>query len=1159
MSAERLIDLIDERQLLNARLVEKLREKVAQSNETMSAAALAKFLVVKKHLASSQAAELVNEAVSFKPLPQPPAAEDSDSHRPGDSSIFGNEFAEFAPASKEEEVFTLTPIDSGLDQEDSIPQLDSSILSAPPIGGIEQMTPEESFSQPASLLTEPEQRVAAPASPMRASRDRAKVSAIGTPQATSPGLRKKSKKKNQWDSPMFLIGGGVLVLLLICGATVALILNRRGGDEKLAEARQYRDAGAFPAAITSYKEFVDGYSTDASWNDARMELLLVKLRQAVESGGDLLPALKIAQTELPALESDKSFDQQKLAEARPELADILPRIATGLAAQADAATDPQVAQSIAQSAADALVLCRNAKYVSKELRNDAALGEVEAKLARVSRRQETRGDLAKGLDEIKAAITAGDPRAAYAAHRKLLEQHPELAADESLQAIIIEASAAELAGIKLVADEHAAETTERKTPWLAMLSTGNRQVIADAPATGVFPARIDGALDAFDVATGRLLWRRYVGFATGLPPVSVQESVLAFDTKHQELLCLAAQSGKLLWRQEIGEPVSAPLVVGEQVFVAAESGRLYVIELATGVRKGYLQFAQPLHTPPTVDRTGKRLYLTGDHSSIYSISLADLKCQGVFHLGHSSGSIRVPPVQILGRLAVLENDGVATSRLRILSLNEDGAVDKVETERRLQGLAASPPLVTGRRLIVVTDRGELDAYDLATTEGENALTQVATREATSREPLVRHVLLTQGAVWVGDNQLTKFAVLPTGNRLPVVTIDDSFVRSTFDHPMALFGSVLVHVRRVDGQAGVVVTAIDAESGRTLWKNELAVPPASTPIVDAANRTLALADVNGLVYRFDDAALRARVQDEPLSPATGASRGAKLTSGVDLGAGRAAFAAPGDGEQLVLYDPAAPRSPVRRSTMPSKVACSLTAFGGGVLVPLEVGQVFYLNPADGQPLAAPFQPRLTPGAKVLFQPAGQVGSNGRQFVISDGHEKIFLVELATDPQPHLQPIAEKSVGAFPIVSAVVVVGDTAFAASDGGQLTRFALPSLENLGQTALPGDVVWGPYPIGELLLVATAKGELVAVNGDGAIAWSDAMQEGELAGPPLAVDGGFLLAYRKGIVERRGTADGAVAARLDVEHPLAAGPVRLSDRVVLTSHDGTLLVVDMP
>ena len=65
MSAERLIDLIEERQLLPSRLVEKLREKVAQADQPMTAAALAKFLVQKKHLSSSQATDLVLETVSL--------------------------------------------------------------------------------------------------------------------------------------------------------------------------------------------------------------------------------------------------------------------------------------------------------------------------------------------------------------------------------------------------------------------------------------------------------------------------------------------------------------------------------------------------------------------------------------------------------------------------------------------------------------------------------------------------------------------------------------------------------------------------------------------------------------------------------------------------------------------------------------------------------------------------------------------------------------------------------------------------------------------------------------------------------------------------------------------------------------------------------------
>src|SRR3989304_323552 len=88
------------------------------------------------------------------------------------------------------------------------------------------------------------------------------------------------------------------------------------------------------------------------------------------------------------------------------------------------------------------------------------------------------------------------------------------------------------------------------------------------------------------------------------------------------------------------------------------------------------------------------------------------------------------------------------------------------------------------------------------------------------------------------------------------------------------------------------------------------------------------------------------------------------------------------------------------------------------------------------------------------PSSPAASPGRQFVIPGGHDRIYLAELVDQPQPHFNTVAEQSVGAFAIVSPLLVVDKTAFAVCDGGQLTRFALPALENVGQTNLPGEVV---------------------------------------------------------------------------------------------------------
>jgi outer membrane protein assembly factor BamB len=388
-----------------------------------------------------------------------------------------------------------------------------------------------------------------------------------------------------------------------------------------------------------------------------------------------------------------------------------------------------------------------------------------------------------------------------------------------------------------------------------------------------------------------------------------------------------------------------------------------------------------------------------------------------------------------------------------------------------------------------------------------------------------------------------------------VSIDNNFSGAAFDHPLEVFGDTVVHVHRPRGRAGWVVAATDAKQGRTLWETDLAVPPAWSPIVDESGRMLVVANANGYVFRFDEAAIRSRIQDNPLATRGLPSPLPSLTAGADLGGGRAAFFAP-DSDQLLLYDPAARDGTVQWLKLESPLACAVTPFGEGFLAPLKIGQVFFINPADGQPLAAPFQPRLQPRSMVAYLPAGAAD---RRFAITDGQEKIYLVGIEDEPQPHFDGLAEAKVGPYPIVSPVAVLGDLAIAATEGAHLVRFKLPALKAAGEVNLPSQVVWGPFRVGDRLVLATADEKLVGISPTGDVAWIEPLQNGDLAGPPLAVDGGLLIAYRNGILERRNLADGKPAGQRNVEHPLAAGPVKFLGRIVLAAGDGTLLVVDQP
>ena len=414
-----------------------------------------------------------------------------------------------------------------------------------------------------------------------------------------------------------------------------------------------------------------------------------------------------------------------------------------------------------------------------------------------------------------------------------------------------------------------------------------------------------------------MLWRRYAGPAV-VPtfPLVIENDVLVVEWREdaegqpqQALSRVDAGSGQLRWRLEIDDQVSAPVLLGGQVLLAGESGKLHVVDASSGQRTGYVQFAQPLRAPPTVNPNAGVIYLPGDRSSVYTLSASDFSCLGVFYTNHGRGAIVAAPAFALDKVVIVENDAARTCQMRVYSIDASGALSGMIAEQRLAGSVQRQPLVEGRRVTVLTDRGFIGVFEVSVGPDGEPLTTLATRAARNASPYVRYGRANGGQIWVAEGALAKYSISPAGNRLTVEALTNDYNRSQFVAPLEIRDNVMFHARAQRGRAGYTVTACSIDDGSPYWATDLAVPPAGGPLASQSPVALLEANANGQVFRFDAEALRTRVQSQALPAPADSDQPIVYESGQLLTGGGAVFASPGE-RDVLLYSPSGNKPLVR---------------------------------------------------------------------------------------------------------------------------------------------------------------------------------------------------------------------------------------------------------
>jgi outer membrane protein assembly factor BamB len=1146
ISTDDFIDLLEQQKLVKANVAQQLRAKAKQGDSRITPKSILKYLVKKELITREQAKELLETTLVV--------SEKAESSILGLTPLTDEVIARSTMPSPE----PIRPAMPSLAKSSNDPALFSDdLFDDDPVRLMPVAASEEATEVLAEEYAKAQRPVAG--SKLRSGSVRKSKSKKAAPKKKSA----KDGEKSQWDSPLLLGGGGVLAVLVLGSLVLWWLLSRETADKALLEAEGAFKQGNYADAAQYYKDFVTKYSNHKDVSEAKVRVNMSELWGWAE-GGDFGRAADAAPELISAIENEPAFisnaeQTNTVTKAKEDLSTLLPRIAQGLAEKTATETEDDKVAKLLEQADVVLALAANTKYIPEELRKPNEIKAIQQTLSLAKARLQRKADLANALQKMEEVTAAGKPAEALKIRDTLLLTHPSLSDDASLAEAVAKVGAAEQAAVKFVEAGQAAASTPAESPIVAELALADRRGAAAEGAATPIVVRIDGGLYGLNSGDGALLWRQFVGIdASSYPLLLPSGIVVAADAQRNELIAVDSQTGKLAWRLPLEGKLATPVTLENRLLVASDAGRLYVIDAVSGNLIGYVQFSQPILQAPVVNERGDRIYVLGEHSNLYTLSSQNFACVGVYYLGHAAGGAATPPVAILNKVIIADNSGAETCQIRVLGLNDQGAPLAEATSYRLSGLITTPLQTAGRRFAIVTSQGQAIVFEVAASNDKSALTALASRDAQDRDPMARFSLMHDGHLWLAAGELTKLEVLPTGNQLPVRSIDRDYRGDAFDYPLQSVGNLLIHVRRSQGQGGAIVAAMDVAANKALWETAIAVPPAGAPAVDASSQQIVAGSSSGAVFVLNREAMARRVQDQALRIDSASLKPTLFNDVVDLGSGRLAIAGTG-AAKIIHYRPNDPRQQLREVEVPGPVSGALASWGDAFAAPSEVGQIYLYGADDASPLGTPFQPELTPGRKYDWLAPVLLGDGAdARLATSDGVAKVYLLQRVTEPEPHLEATATVDVGPSPLVTRLAAVGTTVFAGNEAGKLARFVAPELAPGEATDLGGRVTWGPFPAGEVVLVATDANELIAVGVDGAVKWRQPLAHGNVGGQPLVADGQAFLLYPLGIA-KISLNDGAERGFVEIGQTLSAGPVSFAGRLVVAASDGTLLVVNQP
>ncbi|MFG0288955.1 MAG: PQQ-binding-like beta-propeller repeat protein [Rhodopirellula sp. JB044] len=1120
MLANELIDRLERRGLLDQEIIEALREQLTEGGARVTPEAVAKLLVDNGQLTRFQASKLIGELRS--------------------SDYDDGEAVEVVDA---EDDLTALPGEEDVDIVEDVFDAESVEVEA-----VEAVPVEAVEAVPVEAV--PVDAVPAGATPDRPQRKK------------PPGRIKPPEHKSVWDS--FKIYGylGIIGFLMIAGYGFYFILTKANIDDVIEAANKQYDAQSYQPAQDAYLNFLTQFGQDSQYSsEARVKIAMCEIYRSADMT-DPTKGLEKAKEVLPRIVEEEAMNGE-----RGNLAALLVDIAENIAEEASKATETSEKQRLLDRLDEQWTLIDDPNYMMASMKTtlEGRLLEVTEARNRVKRDIDRNIRLDETEAAMKSALAAKNTKEAYDLRKSLLRDFPELAVDPRLTVLIEEASDIQQTLVTL--------SREKPEPTTAPIDEGSLRSIVLTTRRGdpvpglnddIYYLRAGGSVLAFSAYDGRLLWRKFTGYGEDHTPIRLDDgrSVLLSDLTTNEVRNCRGSDGELQWRTKIGERFVEPVAGRDSILISAYSGKLLSLDVDSGDTNWATDMPQTISTAAGIDDQLKRIYLPGDHSNLYVLDSRTGKSLESFYIGHEEGTIAVAPVSLLGHLFVIENAGADYANVHVLRMDQQGGGLKVAQQPfRLTGNVIVPPVIQKRRMIVLTDRGQVAVYDIEPTAEGEQVSLIAEQVASYDKPTLTHMAVGRSQMWITGTRLGRYELQINTGR---VVYDwgkeegDSFI----GQPLGL-EDALIHARRLRGTSAIRVTCAEPKTGNELWRTDVGTP---ISMLERNEAGIHAVTSQGALFQLDRESLNSGSTQGPIENPGADSISMKFTDPIRVDDVRRILLNESQAGEAMLYDPTRRKEKLRkityRLTGPKPTGVGIFS-GGGLLLPLDSGRVVLMNWETGAPKGAPFQPASDPTKKVSWSTPVRLSSDPDQILIADTRKKLYRLrvgdqirELSSVDLP--APFLGKTIG----VDGVFVGGVTGPAADF---LVGHEEEGLEETFKKLLDGRIEWGPSMAttegGEqLALLMTNDSVLRGFRSDGTQVFQTAMpMKGLPINDVVSIQGRWILTGVDGWLVAIEPSTGDVVGTIELGQPLSASPLPLGDKLLVPGAEGVVYITNIP